>query len=365
MSWFSENKFTAIFSGVTVVIAGALGWMVLGAKGELETKKSKFADAVSKLANLQNGKPFPNDKNVAAYKAELARVESEVAKLHSSLVETELPVEDVKPNAFQTRLKDAVDKIKSETLAKKILLPGQKKDDASAVAADTTFNLGFSSGTKNYLDTLPQDEASSELARQLKVIEFVTMRMIENGVLEILEIKRSPLALESGEKPKAEKEEKKVTPGAPKVKKEEGPKLVTKNKFEVKFVSSQASFMKILNAIGTAKQPFIIPRRVKVKNQKTEGPLKEVAALSVPAPSTPTATGDTPATPAPESPAPATAAVAAAPVADGTAPTTAASGANKILWVVGEENLEVELELEMIDFAEAKVAADTKPKLSK
>ena len=257
MSWFSENKFTAIFGGVTTVIVGTLGWMVLGAKGDLDAKRSDFADAVSKLSNLHAGKPFPNDKNVVAYKAEVARVAGELTKLQSKLIATELPLEDVRPNAFQTRLKDTVDKIKAEALSKKILLPGQKKDDASAVAADTTFNLGFSFGTKNYLDTLPQDEASSELARQLKVIEFVTMQLITHGALEIIEVKRSPLALEGGDKAKVEKDDKKGAAGEPKGKKQDDePKLVNKHKFEVKFLASQPAFMKIFNAIGTAQQPF-------------------------------------------------------------------------------------------------------------
>jgi hypothetical protein len=355
MSWFSENKFTAIFSGATVAVAGALGWLVIGAKGDLDSKKAEYADTVSKLGTLQGGKPFPNDKSVTAYKAELARVEGELTKLQTKLVAAEFPLEDVRPNAFQTRLKEAVDKVKSEALAKKIMLPGQKKEDASALAADTTFNLGFSIGTKNYLDTLPQDEASSEMARELKVIEFVAMQLINNGALQILEIKRSPLAQEGGDKPKTEKEEKKGADADGKGKKgQDELKLVTKHKFEVKFVSSQASFVKILNGICSAQQPFIIPRRVKVKNEKPEGPLKEVAVLATPAE---TAPAEAPVAPPTATPAPTPGVATPAPAHSG--------DANKILWVVGEENLEIELELEMIDFAEAKVTAEAKPKTSK
>lgn len=355
MSWFTENKFTAVFGGITVVAAGALGWLVLGAKGDLEAKQTEFTDFTGRLSNLQNGKPFPNDKNAAAYKQEFARVEAELVKMHQRLLATELPLEDVRPNAFQEQLKQTVDKIKAESLAKKMLLPGQKKDDASAVAADTTLNLGF-----DYLSTLPQDEASSELARQLKTMDFVMQQLLANGATELLEIKREPLAVEKGDKG-AKKDEKKPVAGAPKGKTEEESKLVVRNKFEVKFVASQASFMKILNAITSAPQPFIIPRRVNVRNEKTEGPSKEVAVLNTPtdAPPADPAAPATPAAPA-ASGATATPGAAAAP-----AEPTEAKGPAKINWIVGEEKLVIELELEMVDFADAKVEADAKAKTSK
>ena len=359
MSWFQENKFTVIFGGITAVAAGALGWLVLGAKSDLEAAQTKFTDTTSELGRLQNGKPFPNEKNVAAYKAELGRVEGEVSKLHQKLLATEFPLESVAPNAFQDRLKQTIDRIKGEALAQKMMLPGQKKDDASAVAADASFNLGFGNGSVNYLDKLPQDEASSELARELKVIDFVVQLLLTNKATHLVEVKREPMALEKGEKDDKKKEDKKPAPGGdtkPKRDKEDGPKLVTHHKFEVKFIAPQSSVMKILNGITTASQPFIIPRRVFVENEKKEGPVKEIASLAVP-PSEP-AVPAVPADPAsPASPAPVTPDAPAAPVAtkEGT----------KLIWVVGEEHVVVELELEMVDFADAKVALEQKPKTSK
>ena len=102
MSWFQENKFTVIFGGITAVAAGALGWLVLGAKSDLEAAQTKFTDTTSELGRLQNGKPFPNEKNVAAYKAELGRVEGEVSKLHQKLLATEFPLESVDLTHFRT-----------------------------------------------------------------------------------------------------------------------------------------------------------------------------------------------------------------------------------------------------------------------
>ncbi len=357
MSWFQQNKFTAIFGGVTAVIAGALGWLVMGAKSDLEAKQEEFKTELGKLSTLQGGKPFPNEKNVAAYKAEFARVEGTVLDLHQKLVASELPLEEVPKNVFQDRLKQAVDRIKSEALAKKMLLPGQKKDDVSAVAADATFNLGF-----DYLEKLPPDEASSELARELKAVEFVIQQLLANNVAQLVDVKRNTIPSEKGDKKKDEKkDDKKPATGAGKAKSDDEQKLVTHHKFEVKFVASQSSFMKILNGISGAKQPFIITRRVFIKNEKTEGPLKETAAIGLPAGEvTPPAD---PSSPTPPAPAP----DAAAP-APGTAAVTPAPGApkeTKNTYIVGEEKLEVELELEMVDFAEAKVAVESKGKASK
>ena len=376
MSWFQQNKFTAVFGGITLVASGVLGWLVLGAKSDLETAQSAFSEKLSRLTSLQNGKPFPNVKSVAAYKAELSRVEGEVSKLRQKLVTTQYPLEDVRPNAFQDLLKKTIDRIKQDSIAKKMLLPGQKKDDAASVAADPTFNLGFSNGTKNYLETLPQDEASSELARELKVIDFVVQQLLANGVSQLLEVKRSPLPSEKGDKADDKKKDDKKADGLGdgKPKKDDSVKAVKAHKFEIKFVSTQAAFIKVLNGITSAQQPFIIPRRVSVKNEAMEGPLKDNPAFNVPPPEPPvTPDPNAPADPAaPAAPAvPATPAVpadgvapAAAP-ADGAAAFAPGKGGAKFNWIVGEEKLEVELELEMVDFADATPAVEQKGKTSK
>ncbi len=340
MSWLQQNKFTVIFGGATVLLAGAVGFMVMGAKGEYEKKKSDFESKLSELQRLQEGRPFPNDKNVKAYKAEFAKVDGEFAKLHRQLLTAEFPLEEVQPNQFQDRLKQTIDRIKEESKTKKMLLPGQTKDDPAAVAGDAAFSLGF-----DYLDKLPTDEASSELARELKVIEFVVQQLLENGATQLVELKREKLALESAEKAVENKKDAKKPAGGAKNKNEEEVKLVTAHKFEVKFEAHQSSFMKILNAISQAKQPFIIPRRIVVRNEKLDGPIKEITAVAAPL-----VPSDTPADPS------------APPQATPTAPT---AGAGKINWIVGEEKLVVELELEMVDFADLKVAAETKGKASK
>ena len=369
MSWFQQNKFTAIFGGITLVATGVLGWLVLEAKGDLESAQASFSEKLGKLSNLQNGKPFPNEKSVAAYKSELARVEGEVSKLREKLVVTQFPLADVRPNAFQDLLKKVIDRIKQDAIAKKMLLPGQKKDDAAAVAADATFNLGFSNGTKNYLETLPQDEASSELARELKVIDFVVQQLLANNASQLVEVKRSPLPSEKGEKADDKKKDDKKPDavGDGKSKKDDSSKAVKTHKFEVKFVSTQAAFIKILNAITSAQQPFIIPRRVSIKNEAKEGPLKDNPAFNAPPPEAP-ATPDpgAPAVPAPATPvAPANGVAPAAPSGDGAPPLEVGKSGAKFNWIVGEEKLEVELELEMVDFAEATPAVEQKGKTSK
>lgn len=339
MSWFQQNKFTVIFGASTVVLAGAIGFLVVGAKAEFEKKKEDYDSKLSEMKTLRDGRPSPNDKNVKAYRAELAKVEAEFAKLHQQLLTTEFPLEPVQPNQFQDRLKQTIDRIKEESKAKKMLLPGQKKDDASAVAVDPGFNLGF-----DYLDKLPTDEASSELARQLKVIDFVMQQLLENGATQLSELKRQKLALESPDKAAENKKDAKKS-GSSKNKNEDEVKLVTSHKFEVKFEAHQSSFMRILNAITQAKQPFIIPRRIVVRNEKTDGPIKEIPVVAVPL-----VPSDTPVDPA-ATPQP--------------APTAPAAGGNKINWIVGEEKVLVEMELEMVDFADLKVAVETKGKTSK
>jgi hypothetical protein len=124
----------------------------------------------------------------------------------------------------------------------------------------------------------------------------------------------------------------KVEPSAP---------LVTRQPFEIAFVGEQGTLQAVLNAIATTKSPFYIVRNVSILNTQPKPPSRE------PAPGSATEPTPAPAAPAAPAPTPEGAAPAAPPPEAAPAPQTEA-----LKFIVGEEKVEAQLEIEIVEFAE-------------
>jgi hypothetical protein len=130
---------------------------------------------------------------------------------------------------------------------------------------------------------------------------------------------------------------------------ETGRKLVDKDKFTIKFSTSQENFRSILNGIVTHKEQFFIPRVIALENEKVDAPPKVATAAVVPSPTLPAASAATPGNPA----APAAAVPAATPEAP------------KLEYVFGKENVIVTMDLELVDVKEPESKAEAKPEPKK
>jgi len=146
----------------------------------------------------------------------------------------------------------------------------------------------FAFGFDRYLTETPSKDAAAPLGRQLEAIEFVVNELLDSHVESIGAITRPPLPEEAGQKPSTAS--------------------VVKHPFQISFVSEQGRFRKILNDIvGNSKQLYVV-RLLQINNQKPTSPSKATAA--------------------------------ATPAAD-----------NHLQYLFGAEKLNVDMKLEIIDFA--------------
>lgn len=266
MSWFSENKFLAGFIGATVIGVGGMGWLTLSAKSKHTAAVQEYESAKSELQALQEQKPFPKSENLKLLEAEKAETLASIRKLQSELAASGFPAAEMSASEFQIELKKTLDDIAAKSAKAGMALPKEK------------FDLGF-----DYLGALPDQAAAKALGRELKAIAWVANKILENGAVELVEVKREKIE-EEMEPPKVVENKK----GAPaKKESKEEKKLTRHDTFAVTFRAEQGKARGILNEIVACKEQFYIPRRFQFENESLTGPSKVSAAPAQPGNPTP------------------------------------------------------------------------------
>lgn len=320
MNWIKENKFLTGLLAVLIVGIGVLGYLYMGAGGRLAEATEQYESTASERKRLLNLKPYPSPENVKEIMGQKEAATAKITELHTALAKAELPVEPMTSVQFQDKLRAAVTEV--TTLAG---TTGTKLPDK--------FFLGF----ERYETTTPDAAAAPLLGRQLKAIQWIVTRFVENKVVEIKALNREPLAEEGGkprEQTPAPAPSSKDRGGKSDKVQPAGPPLVQAHPIEIVVFGEQAAMRTVLNDIVGSKEQFYIPRLIAFKNEKEKPPSKGEQAAAVAAAAAP-ADGTTPAPDA-----------AAAPAA--AAPTSAPA----TTYIVGLEKVEMTLKLEMIDFSD-------------
>lgn len=303
MNWIKENKFLFGFLLAMLVGVGALGFLLLGAKGKYDNSRTAYESKINELNGLQKRAVFPSQKNLEKLNEQKKQVTEKVSELAKALAAQQAPAEQISPTGFQDKLKAAVNALKTKAT--------QGREPVMLGDSPERFFLGF----ERYETAPPDAGAAVALGRQLKVIEWVVGNLIDSGVAKINSISRPELPEEKG---KQKEEEKGGKPAK---------HALRKNPFEISFLGDQRSFKKALNGIVEYQGQFMIPRAVVVKNTQEKVVRTAPGAFVPPPPPNPDGTPGAP--------------VASAPVA---APSST--------YIVGEEKIEVRLFLETVDFAE-------------
>jgi hypothetical protein len=308
MSWFSENKFLAVFGGVMLVGAGALGYLTLGARDEYTKAKEEYDGAASTLSTVISSKPSPLPENLEAYNARVKALKAQIETFQKDLATIELKTEPTTATGFQDKLKDAVAKVVARAGEMETKLPDK-------------FYLGF----EEYQAIPPKDAAVPSLVRELRSLEIFMALLQQSKGAELKKIARAELPGEKkqAEAPKPEK--------GGKGKGDTDQKLVQKLSLQVEFVVSQEHFQNIFNGLVGNKQQFFVVRNIHLKNDKPDAPSKTVLPGANPG--------------------------AVAPAADGTPAAAAAPERPKLEAIFGNEKLEVVLDLDIMDFAEPEAPA--------
>ncbi len=306
MNWIKQNKFLSGFIACMIVGVGALGFLLLKAQGRYGEVRADYDMKVGELNRLEGLKPYPETENLKKIEAQKVQHAAAVEAFHKNVAAAQIALEPVTREQFQDRLREAVTRITTKA--------GEK---SPAVGLPAPFYLGM----EKYQTEPPLAEAAPALGRQLKALEFVLTKMIDDGILAITKFDRHALPEEEGKN----KKEKDVPPkaGALPAKAEKSSKsLVAYNGVNIDFTAEQSRFRTFLNGIAAEKSQFFVPRLVIVKNEKVDAPPRVQ-------PGAPGAPG------------------APVPADDPNKP-----GGGKVPLIFGGEKVSVSLVLEIVDFAE-------------
>ena len=181
MNWIKQNKFLSGFIAVMVIGVGALGYLLFTAKSRYDEGRSDYETKVQELAGLEGLKPYPEAENLKQFEEQKKEHAAAIAALHKNLAAAQIPIEPLTREAFQDKLREAVTRITTKA-----------KD--SGVGLPAMFYLGM----EKYQTEPPLPEAAPALGRQLKALEFVLTKMIDDGVASVSKFDRESLPEEEG-----------------------------------------------------------------------------------------------------------------------------------------------------------------------
>lgn len=324
MSWASENKFLTGFGAVMLAGLGTLGYFTYSAMDKHEAATGAFESANSQLKKLQEAKPSLTNAHLKELLAQREEMTEKIGTFQKDLKSRVLPIEPIKKEAFQDKLKETVARIAAKAAAANVERP---KD----------FYMGFG----EYQSKPPDEKAAPALARELHAIELVMNVLIKTGSIVLEEFHRDALPEEG----RVKKDEGATGPG----RRRSTADGIERNGLRLKFTSSDDALRKILTELANHKQQLFIIRNLVVQNKQQESPQRLAAAASPPPP---------PPAPAPEAPA-----APAAPATPGPAalpPAAAAPPANEgpLAYVFGTEKITSVIELEVLNIEEPKARSE-------
>lgn len=272
MNW-AQHKFLIGLGAVTLVGAGALGFLVVKAKSNFDALTETYTAQSAKYNNLRKQPLALTEENLNRLQGQTTVVTDTAVALQQKLAKHSFPLEPATPEQFQDRLRVAV----SEVL---------QKAQLSGVNLPENFYLGFN----QYQNQPPRTEASAPLLRQLKTIQLATEILIEARVSSIAAITRTPLPEEgapAAAAPRPATAKKPTTPATP-----AAPPLVVKYPFDIQFIAEQGNVRKALNDLAKNDKQFLIIRPLNIQNEQ-EKPTPRQAVNALPSP-TPTDTHEAP-----------------------------------------------------------------------
>ncbi|HEY3901673.1 MAG TPA: Amuc_1100 family pilus-like protein [Chthoniobacter sp.] len=310
MNWVKENKFLTGYIIVMVIGLGVLGFEVFSASGDYDDKQAAYDKQAAEYKRLRELHPFPSRQNLDEYEKQKGTAAAAITAFQVDLAKKEFPLTPLSPEKFQDDLKEAVTSVRKEA------------DDAGFKLPDKFF-LGFS----KYETTPPTPEAAAPLGRELKAIKWIVDQFIAQlgagsaiTTLDRVDLpeEKPPAANSRGE-----------TGGRPGPGGRNGPRppsagggggnragggarqeqLVHYYPFDITCICKQQKLQPLLNLISGPKTPqFYVIRQIQIRNQVDKGP-----ARSTPAP-------------------------------DATQKSASAQ------FIVGEEALEAQLRIDVVDF---------------
>ena len=369
MSWIKDNKFVVALGSGTLV--GSILIFLVGMNGmeRYEHAKTAFDEAAEQAAKYEALPLYPKDTYCQSKKAALDKYRKDVESLQAAF--------DVYRNDPSNHFKE-LKKPSPEAFTNEL----KKTDKEIREACDTAGTKlpeNFFCGFERYTSVLASGDATGILQYELEGVKSLMFAMAESRVTELKKIHCPRLIEEEQKDAKAPKDSK-----VSKATKDQDGNVARPLPLEISFSGPEKTVRAFLSAIMQQKDKFFVIRSMRISNPKKDPPRTGDVKFDRPANATsaPSANvfggdfmlpGDEPkpeekkppqggAAPAPAPATPATpaapaAAPAAAPVAAPAAAPAARSAADSsriLSQVLGNEELEVFIRLDLMRFLPAK-----------
>jgi hypothetical protein len=338
----TEHRNLLIASLSAILAAGGSGYFLYQSLAANNSALEELQSISLSLSKIQSVTPSPTKENLDDLNHQKAEATKCLDDLKDRLKALDLPTESLKPPEFQKVLNE-----KSQSIA--------KLAEVNGVILPQNFYFNFN----NYTKTVPKEEATPKLGRQLHVAELLCRLLIQTSPSEVKFFERSELELEkdpASQKEEAPQKEKEKGRDKPKDSQKEKAKAQESSKpifessfFRLQFVTRPGPLREFLNALASEKSCLLVTRNLKIENQNQKGPPKrspeEIAAAAALA-SNP---GLNPlAQPAPPNPLDA--------LAPASATGTPGSASELSQFIVGDEKIEVSMRVEFVSFLEEAAA---------
>lgn len=322
MSWIQDNKFLVALGGGTLLGVAALGFLGIQGSSKFEQAQTDFQTAYDEASSYVKGPLYPKNENRDGKKKAIDEYRASIESLQAAF-EPYRPkeIKNVTPQDFTTSLKAADVEVR-------------KAFENSETVVPEAFFLGF----EGYKSSLARSTATGILSFQLGAIKDIMLSLAKSGPSELKNVHRPALEEEDGREFKPA--ETAVARPLP---------------LEITFLAPEKSVREFVSSLVKAEGKYLVIRSIRIVNAKKEPPRAADAKFEKPAAAAPAGgdpfggfvlPGEEPAA-GEAAPAPAAEAPAAAPVATG--------NSNRILaQVLGNEELQVFIRLDIMQFLPAK-----------
>lgn len=326
MSWIQDNKFLVGLGGITLAGAAALAFVGVQQSSRYTAALEGYQEASGKAEDSVSLPLYPTPANrdgkakaVADYRESVNELQTAFGKFRP-----EQPFQNIAPQEFTTRLKAVNDEVR-----------------AAFEAGKTTLPDAFFSGFEGYTGTLARENATGVLNYQLGAAKEMLLALAAAKPTALVNVHRPRLAEEDGSEWK---------PAATDV--------ARPLPFEVTFTGPESSAREFLSSLAKSNNYYYVIHTVRIANERKTAPLSADAKFDPIAPP-PTASdasaapafalpGDPAAPAAPETPA------APEPAPEPAAPEPVADTGRVLSQVLGNENVQVFVRLDVLQFLPVK-----------
>lgn len=161
--------------GVTLVLAGVLGFFLFQQTGSYEEVKSSLNDAQRNLVRLTNRKPaFPSEENVKKEKEQIEAYRKYKDDLFATMREGQAELWESNRDGFRRRLQECLTTLENDARKHAVALPPR-------------FPFGFQ---RYFAGALPEDGEIQRLMAQLQAVTAICGILYDSGISELRGVER-------------------------------------------------------------------------------------------------------------------------------------------------------------------------------